>query len=114
MKRLLSLALLAGVLLPGKTMLYLGTFPNKVLVIDESTYQIVKRIEMRTDIPRNLVLTNDKSKLIVATIKDAGIEVIDLAKNEVEDSFHVRRWQSTVCPSADSRSIQPDRCSIQT
>ncbi len=87
MKRLLAVALLAGAVLQGKTMLYLGTFPNKVLVIDESTYQIVKRIEMRTDIPRNLVLTNDKSKLIVATIKDAGIEIIDLAKGEVEDSF---------------------------
>lgn len=87
MKRICSLLLFTGALLPAKTMLYLGTFPNKVLAIDESTYQIVKRIEMKTDVPRNLVLTTDKTKLIVGTIKDAGIEVIDLSKAEVVDSF---------------------------
>jgi hypothetical protein len=83
----LSVLLLATALASAKTMIYIGTFPNRVLAIDESTYQIVKRIEMKTDVPRNLVITNDKSKLIVATIKDAGVEVIDLSKGEVEDSF---------------------------
>ena len=87
MKKLLAASLLAVSFLPAKTMLYLGTWPNQVLVIDESNYQIVKHIEMKTDVPRNLVLTTDKSKLIVATLKNSGIEIIDLAKGEVEDSF---------------------------
>ncbi|MFZ0593934.1 MAG: hypothetical protein WAM39_25990 [Bryobacteraceae bacterium] len=80
---LVTFALLAN----AKTMLYLGTWPNQVLAIDESTYQIVKRIALKTDVPRNLVLTNDRSKLIATTIKDTGIEVIDLAKREVVDSW---------------------------
>ncbi len=87
MTKLLSLTILAACLLPAKTMLYLGTWPSQIMVIDESDYQIVKHIQMKTDVPRNLVLTTDRSKLIVATIKDTGIETIDLAKGEVIDSF---------------------------
>ncbi|HEX4807932.1 MAG TPA: hypothetical protein VH325_03330 [Bryobacteraceae bacterium] len=87
MKKLLPILLLAASLGQAKTLLYLGTWPNQILVVDESTYKIVNRIEMKTDVPRNLVLTQDKSKLIVQTIKDTGIEVVDLAKGEVIDSF---------------------------
>lgn len=87
MKKLLPILLLAASFGQAKTLLYLGTWPNQILVIDESTYKIVNRIEMKTDVPRNLVLTQDKSKLIVQTIKDTGIEVVDLAKGEVIDSF---------------------------
>ena len=87
MKKLSLLLLLAASLAEAKTMLYLGTWPNQVLVIDESTYQIVNRIQMKTDVPRNLVLTQDRSKLLVVTLKDTGLETIDLAKGEVVDSF---------------------------
>src|SRR5436305_1193326 len=86
-KRILSMAVIAAGITQCKTMLYLGTWPNRILAIDESTYQIVKQIDMKTDVPRNLVLTQDKSKLIVATIKNTGIETIDLTKGEVTDSF---------------------------
>ena len=71
----------------AKTMLYLGAWPNQVLVVDEGTYQIANRIQMKTDVPRNLILTQDRSKLIVVTLKDTGLETIDLAKGEVVDSF---------------------------
>jgi len=87
MKKYLVLLALAASFAQGKTMLYLGTWPNQILVIDESDYKIVKHIEMKTDVPRTLVLTTDRSKLIVGTIKDTGIETIDLAKGEVIDSF---------------------------
>jgi DNA-binding beta-propeller fold protein YncE len=87
MKKFLPILLLAASLGQAKTLLYLGTWPNQILVVDESTYQIVNRIEMKTDVPRNLVLTQDKTKLIVGTLKDTGIEVVDLAKGQVIDSF---------------------------
>jgi hypothetical protein len=86
MTRYFSLLVL-GALVDAKTMLYLGTWPNQVLAIDESTHQIVKRIALKTDVPRNLVLTADRSKMIATTIKDTGIEVIDLAKGAVVDSW---------------------------
>jgi hypothetical protein len=87
MRKLGLLLLLASGMTDAKTMLYLGTWPGQVLVIDESTYSIVNKIQMKTDVPRNLVLTQDRSKLIVVTLKDTGIETIDLAKGEVVDSF---------------------------
>ncbi len=87
MKKLGLLFLLVSCLAGAKTLLYLGTWPGQVLVIDESTYSIVNKIQMKTDVPRNLVLTQDRSKLIVVTLKDTGIETIDLAKGEVVDSF---------------------------
>jgi WD40 repeat protein len=89
MKKLFLSLLLVNSLLDSKTLLYLGTWPNQVLVIDESTYQIVRRIDMKTDVPRNLVLSQDRSKLIVVTLKNTGIETIDLAKGEVIDSFEL-------------------------
>lgn len=81
------LLLAAASLLPAKTFLYIGTWPHDVIVVDESTYKIVKHIQLKTDVPRNLVLTPDKSQLVVTTIKDTGIEIVDLAKGEVVDSF---------------------------
>ncbi len=86
-KKLALLIAAIATLLPAKTLLYIGTWPHDIVVLDESTYQIVKRIEMKTDVPRNVILSPDKSKLIVTTIKDTGIETIDLAKGEVIDSF---------------------------
>ena len=89
MKTFWVLALLAGNAFAADTMLYMGTWPQTILQIDEKTDQIVKRIELKTDVPRSIVLTKDRSKLIVMTIKDTGIETIDLAKNEVVDSFEL-------------------------
>src|SRR3954470_11207761 len=77
MKKLACTSLVAASLacasLNAKTALFIGGWPNQLMVVDESTYQIVKRIEMKTDVPRSLALSKDHSKLIVATLKDAGI-----------------------------------------
>jgi hypothetical protein len=89
MKNFLLLLLLATSASAADTMLYMGVWPNQVLAIDERTYQIVKRIDMKTDVPRSLALTNDRSKLIVMTLKNTGIETVDLQKEEVVDSFNL-------------------------
>ena len=95
-KPLLVLTLLASNLSAADTMLYMGVWPNHLLEIDERTYQIVKRIEMKTDAPRSLVLSRDHSKIVAATIRDAGIETVDLSKNEVVDSFKLGDPRSRV------------------
>jgi len=87
MNRLLCVSLCCVSLASAKTALYIGGWPHQLMVVDESTYQVIKRIEMKTDVPRNLVLSKDHSKLVVLTIKDTGIETVDLAKQEVVDSF---------------------------
>ncbi len=99
MNKLVLLALMAASACPAKTLLYLGTWPHTVVVIDESTYQIVNRIDLKTDAPRNLVLTADRKKVIAATLLNSGIETIDVAKGEVVDSFtlgdsHTRVWMA--------------------
>lgn len=89
MKRLLFFFAFVSSAVAADPMLYLGTWPNQVLAIDERTYQIVNKIGLKTDVPRNLVLTQDRSKLIVMTIKNTGLETVDLAKGEVIDSFEL-------------------------
>jgi DNA-binding beta-propeller fold protein YncE len=87
MKKVLLFTFLAGSTFAADTMLYMGVWPNQVLAIDEHNYQIAKRIDLKTDVPRSLALTADRSKLIVMTLKNTGIETIDLTKEEVIDSF---------------------------
>ena len=87
MRKIWSFLFLAVSCADAKTLLYLGTWPSQVLVVDESTYKVVNRIQMKTDVPRNLVLTQDRSRLIVVTLRDTGVETIDLAKGELIDSF---------------------------
>jgi len=67
-------------------LMYLGTYPNKVLVIDETQGQIIGEIATQTGIPTGLVLSQDKKKLYVATSK-TGIEVVDLATRKIINHF---------------------------
>ncbi len=89
MKKLLLFGCMTISAFGADTMLYMGTWPQQVLKIDEKNYAIVKRIEMKTDVPRLMVLTKDRSKLVVMTLKNTGIETVDLARGEVTDSFEL-------------------------
>ncbi|HEX4809654.1 MAG TPA: hypothetical protein VH325_12030 [Bryobacteraceae bacterium] len=78
---------LAGCLCAAKTYIYIGVWPHNILVVDESNYQVVKSIELSTDAPENLVVTSDHKKLIAWTLKESGIEIVDLEKGEVVESW---------------------------
>jgi hypothetical protein len=86
--------LLASVLISGSlgwgadpTFSYVGTWPKHIAVLDESNGSIVSRIELKTDAARTLMPTQDRSKIIAVTVKDAGFETIDVATKSVVDSF---------------------------
>ncbi len=67
-------------------MLYIGTWPRQVLVIDEAQGKIVDHIQLNTGTPSNLTLSYDKKKIFASTWNN-GIEVIDLATRKVTNHF---------------------------
>lgn len=83
----LALAAFAAALPAQPTLSYVGTWPKHVAVLDEAAGRVVTRIELKTDAPRTLMATADRKKLVAITIKDGGFETIDLASNQVVDSF---------------------------
>ena len=72
---------------PDSQLTYLGAWPHQVIVFDAAKEKIVDRIELKTDVPRSLVLSPDHKKLYVSTLNDNAIVTIDLATNKVIDSF---------------------------
>lgn len=86
MKKLLSL--FAALCLPACAgTIYLGAYPNSVLVVDEAKGQIVDRIPLTTGLPVSLRLSQDRKKIYVTTNDHSGIEVIDIATRKVINSF---------------------------
>jgi DNA-binding beta-propeller fold protein YncE len=69
-------------------MLYIGTWPNKILVIDEAQGKVVDQIALQTGTPQGLTLSYDKKKIFATTYQN-GIEVIDLATRQVTNHFRL-------------------------
>lgn len=78
---------LAALAQPAKTTLFVGAWPGKVMVIDEGTYSITKEIPLKTGVARNMLLSADKKKIVITTVKDSGIEIVDTATQQLVDSF---------------------------
>jgi WD40 repeat protein len=70
-----------------KGLLYVGGWQKKVLIIDEAAQKLAGDIELKFDVPRSLLLSEDKKKIIVHSMKDCGFEFIDLATRKVEHAF---------------------------
>src|SRR5215471_2871663 len=85
MKLLGLLALSAATANAG--ILFLGAYPDSVIVFDEAKGQIVDRIHLETGLPTSLRLSNDKRKIFVTTNDHAGVEVIDVATHKVLNHF---------------------------
>jgi len=85
MKTIALLALSATAAHAG--ILFMGAYPDSVLVFDESKGQIVDRIHLETGLPTSLRLSGDKKKIFVTTNDHAGVEVIDVATRKVLNHF---------------------------
>ena len=86
MKRLLSM-LAAGCGLAYGGTLFLGAYPNSVIVFDEAKGQIADRIHLDTGLPTSLRLSLDRKKIYVTTNDHSGVEVIDVATHKVLNHF---------------------------
>ena len=83
----LSAPLLAAAVPATAGTLVLGTYPDKLLLVDEDSGKVTTRIPLQTGLPTNLRLTNDKKKIFVTTITTGGIEVLDAATKKVLTAF---------------------------
>lgn len=71
---------------PAATM-YLGGYPNVLILFDEATGTAIKRIPLATGLPTGLRESGDRKKIYVSTISTGGIETYDVASGKVTDSF---------------------------
>src|SRR5579862_4562183 len=88
MKLLLSTLVVACGLARGAT-LFLGAYPDSVIVFDEAKGRIVDRIPLTTGLPTSLRLSQDGKKIYVTTNDHSGVEVIDVATRKVINHFEL-------------------------
>ena len=75
---------------------YFGMWPHHVGVFDAVQEKIVGAIDVKTDVPRGLLLSPDKKTLYVSTMKDNSIVSIDLATRSVTSSFSLNSGNQSV------------------
>jgi len=71
---------------PGAT-LFMGAYPDSVIVFDESKGQVVEKIPLVTGLPTAMRLSLDRKKIYVTTNDHSGLEVIDVATRKVINHF---------------------------
>jgi DNA-binding beta-propeller fold protein YncE len=67
--------------------LFLGAYPDSIIVFDEAKGQIVDRIHLTTGLPTSMRLSQDRKKIYVTTNDHSGVEVIDVASHKVINHF---------------------------
>lgn len=67
--------------------LFMGSYPNSVLVFDEAKGAVVQHIPLESGLPTSLRQSADRKWIYVTTITHSGIEVIDPATRKVVNSF---------------------------
>src|SRR5262249_25204174 len=89
MKTLISILILLVVFAStasGAT-LFMGAYPNSIIVFDEGKGQIVDRIPLSTGLPTSMRLSQDRKKIYVTTNDHSGIEVVDVTTRKVINHF---------------------------
>ncbi len=86
MKSLLALLTLSAALCRGGT-LFMGAYPDLVIVVDEATGKVTDQIKLVTGLPRSLRFSPDKKTIYVSTNDHNGFEVIDVATHKVTNHF---------------------------
>lgn len=72
---------------PRPTLAYAGALQQQVIVFDEAQEKVIERIPLQTGVPRRATLSFDKKKLYIFTVKDSGVEVVDLPGRKVTNHF---------------------------
>src|SRR5499427_3796164 len=85
MLRVLLVVLLAAT--ADASVLFLPAYPDRVLVVDESTQQVVDTIQTQVGLPTGVRLSYDRKKIFITTGDNNGVAVIDLATHKVLNHF---------------------------
>lgn len=89
MKTIASALLLILCAAHARATIYLATYQGELLAIDDSTYSIAKRVKLKTGIAREMLLMPDKKRMLLMTNQYSGLEIVDLEKGEVVDSWNM-------------------------
>ena len=71
----------------GDGTLYLGAFPNRIFVIDEATVKVVDEIDVPRGAPRNMVVSEDRTRFYMLDPTMEHLTTVDVAGRAVTDSF---------------------------
>src|SRR5207249_9415074 len=63
--------------------LFMGAYPDSIIVFDEAKGQVVDRIRLSTGLPTSMRLSLDRKKIYVTTNDHSGVEVLDAATHKV-------------------------------
>ncbi len=86
MKTLLSILTLSCGLAHGANV-FLGAYPDSLLVFDEGKGQVVDHIPLTTGLPTSMRLSFDGKTIYVTTNDRSGIELVDVATHKVLNHF---------------------------
>jgi DNA-binding beta-propeller fold protein YncE len=91
MKKLLAILTLLSAIpnAASAATLFLGAYPDSIIVFDEAKGQIVDRIPLTTGLPTSMRLSQDRKTIYVTTNDHSGIEVIDVATRKVIKQFEL-------------------------
>jgi DNA-binding beta-propeller fold protein YncE len=84
-KALFLLALVCGAA-SGAT-LFLGAYPDSIIVFDEGKGQVVDKVKLTTGLPTSMRLSLDRKKIYVTTNDHSGLEVVDADTHKVTNHF---------------------------
>ncbi|HUF26387.1 MAG TPA: hypothetical protein VMM18_05325 [Gemmatimonadaceae bacterium] len=89
----------------GSGTIYVGTYANTILVVDEASLTVVDTIPIASGIPTQMVLSQDRTRFYVLEPRFEQVEVIDIATRRSVDRFtltsgntRVRIWGFNVDP----------------
>ena len=77
-------------------LIFFGTWPHHVVVFDSAQEKIVDNIDLKTDVPRTLILSPDRKKIYALTLNDNAIVTIDVATRKVLSSFTLNQGNQNV------------------
>src|SRR5437879_2207355 len=89
MKTLLPVLTLLTLVAPGASgaTVFVGAYPDSIIMFDEARGQIVDRIRLSTGLPTGMRLSQDRKKIYVTTNDRSGVEVLDVATHKVINKF---------------------------
>lgn len=100
-----SLSLLSALPASAAT-LFMGSYPDQLLVFDEAKGAVTNKLTLATGLPTSMTLSDDGKRIYVTTITTSGIEVVDTVTRKVASKFSLndgttryRFWGGTPDPT---------------
>ncbi|HEY7387165.1 MAG TPA: hypothetical protein VH640_01565, partial [Bryobacteraceae bacterium] len=91
--------------------IFLGAYPDGVLVVDEATQRIIDKFPTQAGLPTGMRISYDRKKIYVTSGDRSGVSVIDIASHKVINHFVLNsgnrqlRFSSGVAPDPQDKIL---------